>query len=158
MQLRGRGNVCWSGSCRVDVVPSSGNVHSQLVGFPPEVSRNVTVKGAAPESVDGASVPLPVKAAFGAVPTGPPPIVEVIPLLTGKTDDAETVMLPPSMFLMPGVIRSNVQDRSTVAESPMSSLAPFPPVSAKTGAGAVCTPPDSGSLQLVAAASLRIWF
>ena len=33
------------------------------------MSRNVTVNGATPVRVDGASVPLPVKAAFGAVPT-----------------------------------------------------------------------------------------
>jgi hypothetical protein len=147
-----------SGSCRVDVVPSSGNVQSQLVGLPPEVSRNVTVNGATPERVDGASMPLPVKAALGAVPEGPLLIALVIPLLTGNTDDADTVTLPPTMFLIPGVMRLKVHDRLTVAESPMSEDEPFPPVSAKAGAGAVWTPPTVGSLQLVAAASLRIWF
>ena len=92
--------------------------HDHPVGLPPEVSRNVTVNGAAPESVEGASVPLPVNAAFGALPTGPPPPeVAVIPDFTGNTDDAETVTLPPTMFRMPGVIRLNVHDRLTVAAS-----------------------------------------
>jgi hypothetical protein len=51
-------------------------------------------------------MPLPVNAAFGAVPLGPELMALVIPLLTGKTDEAETVRLPPTMFLIPGVIRS----------------------------------------------------
>ena len=93
----------------------------QPVGLPPDVSRNTTVKGACRDRVEGASVPLPVNAAFGAVPTAPPPPpVAVIPDLTGKTDDAETVMLPPTMFEMTGVITLNVHERLTLAVSPMS--------------------------------------
>ena len=139
-------------------VPSSGNVHSQLVGLPPDVSRKVTVNGAVPLTEFGASVPLPVNAAFGALPTGPPPPVDVIPLLTGKTDDDATEIEPPRTSRIPGVMRVNVQDKATDAESPMSSAAPLPPVSLNVGSGAVVTPLTVGSWQFVAAASLRIWF
>ena len=81
-----------------------------------------------------------------------------MPLLTGKTDDVETAMVPPKMSRTPGVIRLKVQDNWTDAASPMSSAVPLPPVSLNVGFGAVATPPTVGSWQLVAAASLRIWF
>ena len=53
------------GSCAVDVVPSSVNVHDHWVGLPPEVSRNSTANGTTPETGFGVITPFPLKAAFG---------------------------------------------------------------------------------------------
>ena len=115
-------NVWSSGSWRVEFGVPSLKFQSQLVGLPPDVSRNMTVKGATPLRVDGANVPLPLNAAFGAVPPGTTAAagrrhagLDREHRRRGHRD------LPPKMFLMPGVIRSNVHDRLTVAESPMSS-------------------------------------
>ena len=130
-------------------MPSSGKVHNQLLGEPPDVSRKTTVNGAVPLIEFGATVPLPVKAAFGAGSAGPPAPGSVIPALTGNVDDDETVIELPRMFEMPGVMTPKVHDIATVTVSPMS-------VPLKTGAGAVGTPPTIGSWQFVAEASLRI--
>ena len=70
----------------------------------------------------------------------------------------QTEIDPPRTSWIPGVMRANVQDSATDAESPMSSAAPLPPVSMNVGSGAVVTPPTVGSWQFVADASLRIWF
>src|ERR671918_2705937 len=147
-----------SGSWRVEFGLLSLKSHSQLVGLPPDVSRKTIVQGATQLIDDGATVESPVNAAFGGLPAGAPPPPAVIPLLTGKTDDVETAIVPPKMSRMPGVIRLNVHDSCTEAASPMSSADPLPPVSEKVGFGAVVTPPTLGSWQFVAAASLRIWF
>ena len=68
-------------------------------------------------------------------------------------------MQPPRMFLMPGVIRSNVHDRLTVAASPMSSARAIATRVAEDGGRAPSGRRRTvGSLQFVAAASFRIWF
>src|SRR5688572_9395793 len=130
--------------------PSPSRSHCQLVGTPPDVSRKTTLKGAGPLSVEGATSPFPVKAAFGGVSPLLPSLT-VIPVLTGNTADDDTLMAPPRMAEIPGVMIPNLQVSATFASSPR-----FDPV--KVGAGAVSTPPTRGRSQLVAVASFLIWF
>ena len=61
------------------------------------------------------------------------------------------------MFEMTGVMTPKVQLTPTVATSPISGV-PSPSASVNVGLGAVCTPPTTGKLQFVAAASARISF
>jgi len=121
------------------------------------MSQKTTVKGVVPLSDDGAATALPVNAALGAVPMTAFPIAAVIPDFTGNLDAADTWTLPPTILEITGVMTPNVQLTPTVATSPISGL-PFPSASVKVGAGAVCTPPTTGRLQFVAAASPRISF
>ena len=57
-------NVWFSGSCRVEVDPSSKS-QAQSSGAPPDVSRNSTTNGGVPEIVLGEITTLAVKAATG---------------------------------------------------------------------------------------------
>src|SRR5215210_1329850 len=106
----------------------------------------MTVNGAVPVTVDGATIPLPVKAATGAVPPPPPDPEAVIPDFTGKTAEAETGMLPPTMFDMTGVITLNVHVRLTSAVSPIPYV-PSPSASVKVGSAATSVPPTFGRWQ-----------
>ncbi len=137
----------------------SAKSHFHEVGLPPDVSRNSTsTSGPITSSAVGVMVSFALKAAFGAVPTGtdPPPAIALIPALTGKLDSAPTLTDPPTTFAMNGVITPKVQVRRTVTVSPSTAPAPSLVMSVKVGAGTTGTPPDSGSSQLVAAASARI--
>src|SRR6476660_3198910 len=95
-----------SGSWAVEVpgIEPSLKVLSHAVGLPPDVSRKTTVNGAVPVRDEGALTALPVKAAFGALPTGMVGPDAVMPVLTGKVDAADTRMVPPTMLEMTGVM------------------------------------------------------
>jgi hypothetical protein len=142
----------------------SGKVHSQEVGCPPDVSRNSTAKGLTPEIVAGADTevmtPLPLNAAFGGLPViGLPG--DVMPVFTGKLEDAATLTVLPRIAAMPGVMTPNRQPIWTWPESPRSVVLPSPfrsvNVGVKSSALSVPSPLVSISWQLIACASAMIW-
>ena len=96
--------------------PGPVRVHDQDVGPPPDSSLHWT------DNVTAPLVGVHENAAVTGVPPPPPPppvfVAAMIPVLTGNCEDAETLIVDPTMFEMIGVTIPNEQVSDTVAESP----------------------------------------
>src|SRR5512140_117782 len=136
------------GSRRFEVVLSPKSQNHASPAPPPEASVKFTVNGAKP--LWG----LALIAGLGGRQLGPlPELVPEIADFTGKTADADTATVPPTMLEMIGVMTRNRQVRRTVARSPIPVATPSPSASAKVGDGGVA----GLRVQFVAAASEAIW-